>query len=300
VLGLMILGFAIISTDKFLSGDNLKTLLSQGAGLAIVSAGLTLVLVSWDFDLSVGAMATLAGLVVAILLDHEYSVVVAIGLTLLLGAVVGLINGLIVSRLGVSAFIATLAMLTILGGLGNWWTDSKAIPVTNLDFLSIDITKVLGIPLPAVIAIGVFVVLWILLERTKVGRMLYAVGANPNAAYIAGVRVKTLRTLAFTGSAMFAALAGILLTSKLSGGYHSAGDPYLLNAFAAVFLGAVTLRIGQFHILGTAVGILILTILANGLDTLSTPSYVTQIITGVILIAAVSLASLSRSGTKGL
>jgi ribose transport system permease protein len=293
-LGVLILVFSLAKSELFLTTSNLKALLAESAGLGIVAAGLTLCLVSWDFDLSVGAMATLSGIVVALLLEHGNGIVLAIALSILLGVAIGLINGVIVARLNVSAFIGTLGMMTILGGLGNWWSDSKTIAITNQGFLNIAFDEVAGVPLPAIIALVIFVALWVILEKTTYGRRLYAVGANPNAAHIAGIRVRTVRTSAFVGASTLAAVAGLLLASQLSGGYHGAGEPYLLNAYAAVFLGAVTLRLGQFHIVGTFIGILILSVLSNGLAVLSTPSYVTQLATGAILIGAVSLAGVSR------
>jgi ribose transport system permease protein len=290
----LLIVFGIAKPDSFLTADNLRIVLSESALLGIVAGGLTLVLISWDFDLSVGAMTSLAGVTTALLLREGFAFVPAIILPILLGTVVGLINGLVVARLRVSAFIATLAMLTILGGVAEWWTHSESVPITNSTFLKIDVTRVLGIPLPAVVAIVVFALLWVILERTKFGRLLYAVGANPEAAYIAGISVRTVRIGAFIGAASLAGLAGVLLASRLSGGYLAAGEPFLLQAFAAVFLGAVTIRLGQFHILGTVIGILILAVLRNGLNILGWEAWLISVVTGVILIASVTYAGVSQ------
>jgi ribose transport system permease protein len=294
----LIFGFGLAEPDVFLTTSNLRTVLGESAHLGIVAAGLTLVLISWDFDLSVGAMATLSGLTIALLLEQGVPMLPAIVLAVLLGSAVGLANGLIVAWLNVSAFIATLAMMTIVGGVGRFFSQDT-VPISHTTFLDIDFDLVLGIPLPAIIAILVFIGLWVLLERTKIGRLLYAVGANPRAAYIAGIPVRLVRISAFVGASSLAALAGVLIASRLSGGYHGAGDPLLLMAFAAVFLGAVTIRLGQFHILGTAIGILILAVMRNGLDILGWESYVIQIVTGLILIVAVAFAGISKAVSGG-
>ncbi|MGE0068087.1 MAG: ABC transporter permease [Solirubrobacterales bacterium] len=298
-LGLLVIVFGILKPDPFLTSNNLKIIASESALLGIVAAGLTLVLISWDFDLSVGAMASLAGITTALLLREGLPLFAAILMPILLGAVIGLVNGLLVARLRVSAFIATLAMLTILGGIADWWTHSSSVPINNATFNSLDVMSVLGIPLPTFVAIVVFVGLWVLLERTRPGRLLYAVGANPEAAYIAGISVRTVRICAFVGAAMFAAVAGVLLASRLSGGYLDAGEPFLLQAFAAVFLGAVTIRPGRVDMLGTAVGILVLAVLRNGLNILGWEAWLVQVVTGVILVASVAAAGLNRSGASG-
>jgi ribose transport system permease protein len=288
--------FGAAKPSQFLTGGNIQTILSQCAGLGIVAAGLTLVLILGEFDLSVAAMATLSGLASALLVQKGVPVGAALLMALGLGCAVGVFNGLVVVVLNVSSFIATLATTALVTGLGTWWAGSKSVAVTNDFFLSLSSSKVAGIPLPAVIAIVGFAALWVVLERTRPGRMLYAVGSNLEAARLAGVRVALVRVLAFATCSAFAAIAGILLASRLSAGYQGAGDPYLLTAFAAAFLGAVTVRIGEFHILGTAVGIVLLSVLSNGLDVVNAPSYVAQLVSGAILIAAVALAGLRESG----
>jgi ribose transport system permease protein len=298
-LGVLIVAFGVAKPSQFFAVGNLQTILSQGAGLGLVAAGLTLVLILGEFDLSVAAMATLSGLASALLVQKGVPVGLALLMALGLGFAVGVFNGLVVVALNVSSFIATLATTALVTGLGTWWAGSKSVAVTDDFFLSLSSSKVVGIPLPAAIAAVGFAVLWVVLERTRPGRMLYAVGSNLEAARLAGVRVGFVRVMAFATCSAFAALAGILLASRLSAGYQGAGDPYLLTAFAAVFLGAVTVRIGEFHILGTAVGILLLSVLSNGLDVVSAPSYVAQLVSGAILIAAVALAGLRESGVTG-
>lgn len=289
----MIVAFSIAKPNEFATIANFNVILNQAALLAIVATGLTLVLISWDFDLSIGAMITLGGLTVSLLLNQGLPLGLAILLTLLMAVGFGVINGLVVTKLNISAFIATLGMMTILNGVGDWWSDSATVPVSSTTLLNIDTAKIAGVHVPVAIALLVIVVAYVALEHTKAGRRLYAVGANMDAARIIGIRPARVRIVCFALCASAACLAGILLASRLTGGYHNAGDPFLLNAFAAAFLGAVTLRPGQFHILGTAIGVLILTVLTNGLSVVSAPAYVNDIVQGVILIFAVASAGLA-------
>jgi ribose transport system permease protein len=298
-LGLLILVFGVAKPNEFLSWGNFQIILSTLAGLAIVSGGLTVVLILGEFDLSFAAMATLSGLVSGLLVADGMPIGAALGLALALGVVVGLINGLVIVKLHVSSFIATLASTAVLGGLATWWAASEAVPISNSFYLSLAADDVLGIPIPAVLAILIYAILWVVLERTLPGRMMYATGANLEGARLTGIPTARVRVLAFAVCSMLAALAGILLASRLSAAYQGAANPYLLEAFAAVFVGAVTLRLGQFHIFGTAVGVLLLTVLTNGLDILAVPSYVSQLVSGAILIMAVSLAGIrSRAGSE--
>jgi ribose transport system permease protein len=297
---LLIVVFGALKPHAFLSWDNLRTVLLQSAGLGIVAAGLTLVLILGEFDLSVAAMATLGGVAAALLAEQGVPILLAFLLTIVLGMIVGTVNGLVTARLNVNSFIATLATTAIVTGLGTWWANSQAIGITDSLFLKLSTDRVAGIPLPAIIAIVAYALLWVVLERTRVGRMIYAAGANPEGARLAGIRVDAVRVGAFAGCSAFAAIAGILLASQLSSAYQGAGEPYLLPAFAAAFLGAVTVRRSQFHILGTAVGILLLTVLTNGLDVVAAPSYVAQLISGAILISAVALSTLRKRESTGV
>jgi ribose transport system permease protein len=289
----MIVGFAVAKPQEFPTLANLKIILDQASLLAIVAGGLTLVLISWDFDLSIGAMMTLAGIVVSLLLNHGWPLGLAIIATLVMAASFGIINGLVVAKLNISAFIATLAMMSILTGLGDWWSNFATVSAVKPAFLNLATDNIDGIDAPVIVAFLVLVGAYVVLEHTKAGRRLYAVGSNMTAARIVGIRPARVRIACFSLCATAAGLAGILLASLLTGGYHSAGDPFLLQAFAAAFLGAVTLRFGQFHILGTTVGVLILTVLTNGLAVVSAPEYVNEVAQGIILIVAVAAAGLA-------
>jgi ribose transport system permease protein len=293
VLAGLVAFFALSDPQRFWTTDNLISILNEGALLGIVACGLTIPMITLNFDLSIGAMATLSGLTVALLMQHSVSPGVAILLVLLLGLLVGLVNGFVVVRLGVSAFIGTLAVMTMLQGLGTWWAGGASVPVKDQAFTSWATAEVSGIPVPVVVAGVFFLVFWFVVERTTIGRRLYAVGANREAARLGGVRFRSLQVAAFVACALAATVAGVLLTSKLFSAYQGAGDPFLLDAYAAVFLGAVTLRLGQCHILGTLIGVLLLSVMENGLQILHQPTYVDDLAKGAILVAAVTLAGTS-------
>jgi ribose transport system permease protein len=293
VLAGLFIFFAVDEPERFLDRENLISILNEGALLGIVACGLTVPLITLNFDLSIGAMATLSGLTTALLLQQSISLGLVIVMVIALGVVVGLVNGFVVVRLGVSAFIGTLAVMTMLQGLGTWWAGGASVSIQNKAFTSWATTEVAEIPIPVFVAAAFFLVFWFVIERTSIGRRVYAVGANPEAARLAGVRTQSLRFGAFIACAIASTVAGILLTSKLFGGYQGSGEPFLLDAYAAVFIGAVTLRLGQCHILGTLIGVLLLSVMENGLLLLNEPAYVTDLAKGGILVAAVTLAGAS-------
>ncbi|WP_373051320.1 ABC transporter permease, partial [Thalassovita aquimarina] len=213
------------------------------------------------------------------------------------GALVGLLNGLVVTKLKVNSVIATLGVGTIMTGLA--FAYSAGVPIVRGvpdAFLDISLGRwVFGIPNNIIIMAAIVGFLWLLVERTSIGQEIQAVGGNPAAARLAGISVDRIKILGFIISGMCAALTGILLASRLGSGTASAADSYLLTAFAAVFLGSATLRDGEFHILGTIIGALIIAFGFNGLNIFGAPTFSQYVLQGAILIIAVGLSSLGRS-----
>ena len=295
LLGLIVF-FSFARPDYFLSVTNFKNILDQAALGAIVAAGVTIVLVAGDFDLSVGNMASLAGVAVVGVLHGGAHPVVAILLVVLLGAAIGTINGLIVTKLRVNALVATLGTGSLITGLIYAYTDGipKSLGGTNKAFSDISIGMFLGLRNTVWIMLLVYIGLWILLNRTALGQELQAIGGNVQAAALAGVRVDRLRVVAFVISASFAALAGVILASRVSSGQITAGDGFLLSAYAAAFLGSAVLRDGEFHILGTFIGVMVVAVGQNGLSLMDVPAYVRFMFTGAVLIIAVALSTGAR------
>ncbi|MDR6293223.1 ribose transport system permease protein [Inquilinus ginsengisoli] len=297
-LVLMILAFSVLSPRAFPTVNNFTNVLNQASLAMIIAGGLTLAVVVGELDLSIGFAASLHGvLVTGLIVGNGLPIPVAILIVLVLGALIGLVNGLIVTKIKVNSVIATLGVGTILTGLS--FAYSAGVPIVSgvpEAFLQISLGRWLfGIPNNIIIMALVLGALWILVERTALGQEIQAVGGNPAAARLAGINVDRIKTLGFVVSGMCAALTGILLASRLGSGTTSAADSYLLTAFAAVFLGSATLRDGEFHVLGTMVGALIIAFGFNGLNIFGAPTYSQYVLQGAILIIAVGLSSLGRT-----
>jgi ribose transport system permease protein len=296
-LGLMIVAFSILSPDAFPNFNNFINVLNQASLAMIIAGGLTLAVVVGELDLSIGYAASLHGVLVTGLIVHnKLPIALAIAIVLALGALVGIVNGLIVTKLRVNSVIATLGVGTIIVGLA--FAYSAGVPIVAgvpEGFLQLSLGRWLfGIPNPIIVMALVVLALWALVERTPIGQEIQAVGGNPVAARLAGISVDRIKILGFIVSGICAALTGTLLASRLGSGTTSAADSYLLTAFAAVFLGSATLRDGEFHVFGTFIGTLIIVVGFNGLNIFGAPTFSQYIFQGAILIVAVALSSLGR------
>lgn len=298
IIGLlaMILFFSIAAPTTFFSTANFLNILSQASLTAIIAAGLTYTLVVGEFDLSVGFVASFIGLIVCGLMANQgFSIPLAIIASIALGMAIGCVNGLLVTKVGINAVIATLGVGTILSGIGFSYSAFPIAVGIPREFTSISIGRLLfGIPNPVVIMFAVLAILWVILNKTDLGQKMQAVGSNIEAARLSGIRVDRIKMFAFATAGLCAALTGVLLSSLLGSGTLGAGDGYLLNAFAAVFLGSATIREGQFHIFGTLVGVMILAVGFNGLSIFGAPTHFQPIFKGGILIFAVGLSTLAR------
>jgi len=296
-LALMIVIFSILSPDAFPTLNNFVNVLNQASLATIIAGGLTLAVVVGELDLSIGYAASLHGVLVTGLIVHDkLPIALAIVIVLALGALIGVVNGLIVTKLRVNSVIATLGVGTIIVGLA--FAYSSGVPIVAgvpEGFLQLSLGRWLfGIPNPIIIMAVVVVGLWVLVERTAIGQEIQAVGGNPIAARLAGISVDRIKILGFVISAVCAALTGALLASRLGSGTTNAADAYLLTAFAAVFLGSATLRDGEFHVLGTFIGTLIIVFGFNGLNIFGAPTFSQYVFQGTILVVAVALSSLGR------
>lgn len=304
VLGLIaiVVAFWALRPDTFMTVGNWLNITQQVSILAVVAFASTVVMVTRAFDLSVGTMASLAGIIAAAAMQAGQPVWLALVLALAAAAGGGLLNGILVAYLRIVPFVATLGTLTMFGGLALLVSDGntifgRAIPTAfgrfgrdGLPLGTIDGRAVI-LPNLTLVAAGVLLVVWLLLEQTTYGRRLYAIGGNVVAARLAGVRVRVLMLIAFVMSGLGAGIAGLMLTSRLASANPTQGDGLMLNAIAAVFLGVTVSEEGEPRVLGTLVGVLILGVLANGLTQLQIDTYVQQVLTGAIVIAAVATGS---------
>jgi ribose transport system permease protein len=296
-LAALLIVFSLARSDVFPTVDNLLNIMNQVSILGTMAFGLTVCLVMGLFDLSIAAMATLGGYVATFLLvqyPDTIGVPEAVLISLAVAAVIGVFNGLIVSYLGISAFIATLATGSIITGAMLGISNSKTI-ITGIpdEFLIIGQGALFGVSNPIVIMLAIGVILWLLLEHTQLGRHLYAIGGSAEASRLSGIAVKRYAPIALAICAVCAALGGLMAASVLGAGRpQGVGDTYLLNAFAAVFIGASSLRPGKFHIVGTFIGVMLIGIINNGLSVMGVPTYWQYIVQGVLLIIALFSAGL--------
>ncbi|MEW1779483.1 ABC transporter permease [Streptomyces sp. NPDC086777] len=295
VLVLLLIGFTAADPQTFLTGQNLLNILNQSATLAIVAGGLTLPLVAGKFDLSFASVISLSGILAVGFLERSgLPWLAAILLALVAAGFIGLVNGFLVAHLRIDPIVATLGTSTMLLGINYAYSNGTPITLQGGPFTEVARASVLGVPAPIILAVIVLGGLWVALNFTLLGHHMQAVGANQVAARMAGVRVARTTVIAFVVCGLCAGLAGIVLSARIGSGQVTAGDGYLLNAFAAVFLGASVLRDGDFHILGSLVGVLIVTVTFNGLSLLGAESYVQFLFQGGILVAATALSSTSR------
>ena len=298
IVGLVIMigAFSAMAPAAFPTLSNGINVLNQAALALIIAGGLTVAVIVGELDLSIGFAASFEGvLVTGLMVNDGLPPAVAIPIVLLVGALIGLINGLIVTKVGVSSVIATLGTGTIVVGLNFAYSSGAPIAAGVPDsFVNIALGRLWGIPHNVLIMIVVTALLWVLVERTSIGQSIQAVGGNPLAARFSGIRVDRIKIMGFMVAGVCAAITGILLAAALGSGTTSAADSYLLTAFAAVFLGSATLRDGEFHIIGTLFGGLIIAIGFNGLAIFGAPTFYQYVFQGAILILAVGLSSLGR------
>lgn len=295
-LVLMILFFWYNAPGIFLSRGNVINILSQASLTAIIACGLTYALVVGEFDLSIGYVASFIGLIVTGLMAYQgLPIWLSILCALAIGSGIGALNGVLVTKIRINAVITTLGIGTMLTGIG--FTYSRFPIATGIprEFTNIALSRpVFGLPSPVLIMAVVLVILWVILNKTDFGQRMQAVGANIEAARLSGIRVDLVKILAFAITGFCAALTGILLSALLGSGTLGAADGYLLDAFAAVFLGSATLKEGEFHIAGTLIGVLILAVGFNGLSIFGAPTHYQPIFKGGILILAVGMSALAR------
>ena len=299
---LVVLFFWVEIPDTFMTAKNWLNISQQVSMLAVVAFTMTIVMVMGDFDLSVGSMASLAGIVAALAFRDGHGVWIGVMLALVVGLVGGLLNGALVAYVGILPFVATLGTLTVYSGLAFLVSGGKTIfgrdiPAAFSGFArsGISLTETISLPSLTIVAALVLLVVWFTLEQTTFGRRLYAIGGNKEAARLAGIRVRRLRFLAFGLSGLGAATAGLMYASRVASANPTQGSGLMLDAIAAVFLGMTMSDEGEPHVLATLVGVLILGVLGNGLTQMSIDSYVREVLIGSIIVLAVASSSLGKA-----
>ncbi len=298
VLILMCVVMAFLAPN-FLSVDNAVNVARAVSINAILAAGMTMIILTGGIDLSVGSTLAVAGVAGVLLATSGAPGPIAILGGIAAGALAGLINGAFVAWLALPAFIVTLGSMTYLRGTAYSLLDGQPLVASDLAYRGIGNGTVAGIPTPVVVMIVVYVIFWFLLERTRFGRHVYAVGGNIEAARLAGINTKRVLLLVYTIAGAAAGLAGIIFSARVLSAQPTAGTNYELDAIAAVVLGGTALAGGRGRVLGTLVGALIIGVLSNGLVLMNVPFFYQLIIKGVVIVLAVTLDSLRQFGRKG-
>jgi ribose transport system permease protein len=291
VLAALILIFALWVPSLFLTATNFRIIAGSQAITAMLALGLIVPVACGAFDLSISGTLGMGCCIVVWFQANGHGFILGIFAAVAFGLLVGLVNALIVVKLHVDSFIATLGMGSILSAGTIWVTGGFQVANgISPHFTAIGQKQILGLPLPVYYMVILALILWWLLEYTPAGRYLYSVGGNPQAARLAGIRVGRITTGAFVVSGVVAAFAGVMLAAELGSSSPDVGVPYLLPAFSAVFLGATQIIPGRVNVLGTLIAIFLLATGVKGLQLAGAPGYINDLFNGLALIIAVALA----------
>jgi ribose transport system permease protein len=290
LLVLLIIVFSLLKPDTFLTYFNVRSILSNKSVQALVALSVFIPMTANQFDLSAGFNIGISQ-VLAIGLQAQglpwWAAIIAV---VLMGAFVGLLNGLLVTRIKIDSFIATLGTGTVLYGLNAWYTGGQQV-LGDLPPAFLAISGSIGkVPAPAIYVLVVSLTLWLVFEFLPLGRYLYVLGASPRAAELNGISAKRYVTLGFVAAGTLAAFAGVVLQSQLQVGQSSVGQEYLLPAFTAALLGATSIRPGRVNVWGTVLAVAVLAVTVAGLNQLGAPFFVEPLFNGSMLILAVGLA----------
>nr|WP_243733890.1 ribose ABC transporter permease [Halanaerobium saccharolyticum] len=274
----------------FLTVPNLLNVVRQVSIIAIISFGMTMVILTGGIDLSVGSMLAFAGAISAgMIVNTGLNVYLAILIGLAAGTALGLFNGLAVAKAKLPAFIVTLAMMTVARGFTLIYTNGRPISGFDETFRFFGAGYIGAIPVPVIIMFLLLIVIYILLKKTPLGRYIYAIGGNEKATKLSGINTDKIKIAVYALNGFLAAVSGIILTSRLNSAQPMAGEGYELDAIAAVVLGGTSLSGGSGTVIGTIVGALIIAVLNNGLNLLNVSSFYQLVAKGGVILLAVFL-----------
>lgn len=295
LIGLVLLCIVItIVTPNFLSVSNITNVFTQVSVNAIIAIGMTFVILTGGIDLSVGSTLAISGAVGASIVKLSGNVFLAIIVAAVIGIAVGLINGLLVSKGKLQAFIVTLATMTIFRGATLVFTDGTPISKLPEAFVKIGNGKLGFMPIPVIITIIIAIIAVYALSQTRFGRYLYALGGNEDASRLSGINTDKIKTLVYVVSGFASAIAGVIITSRIGSASPNAGTGFELDAIAAVVIGGTSLAGGEGTITGTLIGALIIGVLNNGLNLMNVSPFYQSIVKGLVILIAVLLDKKSR------
>jgi ribose transport system permease protein len=293
VLLFLLIGlFAAIKPSTFGSLTNLQSIATVNAPIAILALGVIFPLLVGEFDLSIGYTLGIAqAVVIGIFASLQWPIPLAIAITIFMVIPIGILMGWIVVRTGIPSLIVTLAGGSVMAGVAYWITGGSVVFANVPEgFTMIARGTLFGVPLPVIYLAVITVVFVLILEALPIGKKFYAIGANREAAFLVGIKVRPLIVISFAVSATCAGIAGVLIASRLASSQASLGPEFLLPAFAAAFLGATAIRPGRFNPIGTVVAVYLLAVATTGLEFLGVPSWSKAVFNGLALLLAVAIA----------
>ena len=295
LIGLILLCLIItFVTPSFLTVANITNVFTQVSVNAIIAVGMTFVILTGGIDLSVGSTLAISGAISASVIKSTGNIFLAIIAASIVGILVGFVNGFLIAKGKLQAFIATLATMTIFRGLTLVFTNGTPISKLPESFLNIGNAKLGFIPIPVLITVVVAVISIYVLSQTRFGRYLYALGGNEESAKLSGINTDKIKMLTYVVSGFVSAIAGVIITSRIGSASPNAGTGFELDAIAAVVIGGTSLSGGEGKISGTIIGALIIGILNNGLNLMNVSPFYQSIVKGLVILIAVLLDKKSR------
>lgn len=287
--------FLSISSPHFLEINNLLNILLQVSISTIIAVGMTFVIMTSGIDLSVGPLTAFSSVIIGLALHLDIGIGIPILTGILVGGLLGLINGVLIARLKIPAFIATLGMMSVARGAALFITNGQTIHMFPSEFRFFSAGSIATIPIPVIYALIVVILAVFILNYTKFGRYIYAIGGNKEAARLSGINVKAVETWAYIISGITCGIGAVILTGRLNAAQPIAGIGYELDAIAAVIIGGTSLNGGEGTITGTLMGAILIGMLRNGLNLLNVSPFLQQIVIGSVIVGAVFFDQYRRS-----
>lgn len=292
---LVLVVFMLIKAPNFGTVSNLFNVARSISISAILAAGMTFVIITTGIDLSVGPTIAVSGCIAVLAAQQGLNPLLAILLGMVIGALIGLINGFLIAYCNLAAFIVTLGTMTFMRGLAYTITGGLPIVDNGLNFRALGNGYLFHVPIPFIVMIIVYVVMWIVLDKTKYGSHVYAVGGNAEAARLAGINVKGVLLSVYVIAGLCAGLAGCIFAARVVSAQPTAGDGYEMDAIAAAVLGGTSLMGGKGKIPGTLIGAIIFGVLTTGLVLMNVPFFTQQLVKGIVIIIAVLIDGLKEN-----
>ena len=292
---LVLVVFMLIKAPNFGTVSNLFNVARSISISAILAAGMTFVIITTGIDLSVGSTIAVSGCIAVLAAQQGLNPLLAILLGMVIGALIGLINGFLIAYCNLAAFIVTLGTMTFMRGLAYTITGGMPIVYNGLNFRALGNGYLFHVPIPFIVMIIVYVVMWIVLDKTKYGSHVYAVGGNAEAARLAGINVKGVLLSVYVIAGLCAGLAGCIFAARVVSAQPTAGDGYEMDAIAAAVLGGTSLMGGKGKIPGTLIGAIIFGVLTTGLVLMNVPFFTQQLVKGIVIIIAVLIDGLKEN-----